>query len=69
MVLQCGSTRQNLSYFSFIWTTFLLTSAGPFGFEYSVMAVGVGYTLLLIALFAILYAFPIALISSELAGY
>eukprot|EP01083_Nonionella_stella_P203175 741578_1 len=60
--------RKRLSYFQFIWTTFLLTSAGPFGFEYSVMAVGVGYSLLLITLFALFYALPISLISSELSG-
>jgi len=55
-----------ISYFEFIWTIFLLTSAGPFGFEYVVMGVGVGYSLMLIILFALLYSFPIALLSSEL---
>ena len=68
----CGncSTEPNaktISYFQFIWTIFLLTSAGPFGFEYTVIGVGVGYSLSLITLFAIFYAFPIALISSELS--
>lgn len=58
---------KRISYFQFIWTIFLLTSAGPFGFEYTVIGVGVGYTLLLITLFALFYAFPIALVSSELA--
>lgn len=63
------SGNKKLSYFSFIWTTFLLTSAGPFGIEYTVVAVGVGYSLVLILGFALVYAFPISLISSELSGF
>lgn len=63
-----ANSGKRISYFQFIWSIFLLTSAGPFGFEYTVVGVGVGYALLLITLFAVFYAFPVALISSELSG-
>eukprot|EP01083_Nonionella_stella_P186409 682294_1 len=63
-----SSDRKKLSYFQVVWTAFLLTSAGPFGFEYTVSGVGIGDSLLLITLFALVYCLPIALISSELSG-
>ena len=62
------SKNGKLTYFQFVATIFLLTSAGPFGFEYVVVGVGVGYTLLLILLFAIFYCFPLTLVASELSG-
>ena len=68
MALGCNNKKGKLTYFEFIFTIFLLTSAGPFGFEYVIEAVGVGYGIILIFTFAVFYCFPIALMSSELSG-
>ena len=57
--------RKGLSFIQFLILS-SVASGSPYGFEYAVMAVGVGWTLLGLVLLALLLSLPSALISTEL---
>ena len=66
--MESESFKRKLSFIGYIGLALMITSAGPYGFEYTVNAVGIEYTLIGTCIFCIFYALPVSLITSELSS-